>query len=233
MRKNLFALSLAAFSVLLTACSSTEVPVAKKKEMSIVVEDVRTKAVNLLQVRLDALKTGGSISTAAMIGDAVNGPCTLYKKWQDTHAIAVEYKEIGVRKDDLERTINEAVKEAAQNATVAAYGRMKAGKSLSCKGMAETQLELFGDIARLMDQYGQPADTEAFDPEILRVACLREVKPEVQEMLATVKKYNENSDVLGMLENYVETAKVTWHFSPAEIGIPKDVIDRLGLNEDI
>jgi hypothetical protein len=163
-----------------------------------------------------------------MIGDAVNGPCTLYKKWQDTHAVAVEYKELGVRKDDLERAINEAVKEAAQNATVAAYGRMKASKSLSCKGMAETQLELFGDIAKLMDQYGQPADTEAFDPEILRAACLREIKPEVQEILATIKK-NENSDTLGWLSNYVDSVKTTWHFTPEEIGVPKPMIARLDL----
>ncbi len=151
-------LPLAAFSVLMTACSSTPAPVAEKKEMSIVVEDVRTQAANKLEVRLEALKASiksgeGSVSTAAMIGDTISGPCTLYKKWQEVNALALEYMELGVRKDDLARAINEATKEAAQKATGAAYERMKAGKDLSCRGLAKNQLALFSSIAKLMDEY--------------------------------------------------------------------------------
>lgn len=232
MRKNIFALSLAAFSVLLTACSS-EVPVAEKKEMSAVVQDVRADELKKLEVRLESLKGGSSVSTAAMIGDAVDGPCSLYKNWQDTNALVAEYNKIGLSENRLAYAINDAVKQSARKAVTAAYGKMKAGKDFSCRGLGENQLTFFAGIAKLMDQYGGVIGDEVFDPVIVRAACLRAVKPEVQEVLVTVKKYDEGSDVVAALSHYVDTARATWHFTPAEIGIPKDVIERLGLDEDI
>ncbi len=229
MRKMITAISLAAFLVSLTACSSTT-EVSVKGKMSPVVDEAKTQEVNKLRDRFEALTANKStITNAAMLDDTVDGPCTLYYEWQSLNTVKVEYDKLDYGTTDFSAGLNEAVKAAAQKATGAAYERMKSGKTLSCKGLTNDRLTLVSNIAKLMDEYGRPADTEAFDPAILRAACLREIKPEVQKILATIKKYDANSDTLGWLSNYVESVKTTWHFTPEEIGVPKALITRLDL----
>lgn len=220
---------LTAFLVILAACSSTQ-QISNNKKMSAVVDETKTQKVNELRGRFEALTANKStISSAAMLGDTVDGPCTLYYEWQSLNTVKVQYDKLDYGVTDFSAGLNDAVKKAAQKATAAAYEKMKSDKTLSCNGLTNDRLTLFGNIAKLMDEYGRPADTEAFDPAILRAACLREIKPEVQEILAAVKKYDANSDTLGWLANYVESVKTTWHFTPAEIGVPKAMIDRLNL----
>ncbi|MDQ5949263.1 MAG: hypothetical protein QG579_3 [Patescibacteria group bacterium] len=229
MRNKLTIMFLTAFLVVLTACSSTK-QVSDNKKMSPIVDDAKTQKVNELRSRFETLTTNKSmIANAAMLGDTVDGPCTLYYEWQSLNTVKAAYDKLEYGLTDFSANLNEAVKTAAQKATTAAYERMKNGKTLSCKGLTNDRLTLFGNIAKLMDEYGRPADTEAFDPAILRAACLREIKPEVQEILATIKKYDANSDTLGWLANYVESVKTTWHFTPEEIGVPKALITRLDL----
>lgn len=228
MRNKLTITFLAAFLVTLTACSSTQV--SNTKKMTPIVDDAKTQKVNELRSRFEVLTASKSlIANAAMLGDTIDGPCTLYYEWQSLNTVKVAYDKLEYGTTDFSAGLNDAVKTAAQKATTAAYERMKSGKTLSCKGLTNDRLTLFGNIAKLMDEYGRPADTEAFDPAILRAACLREIKPEVQEILATIKKYDANSDTLGWLANYVESVKTTWHFTPEEIGVPKAMIARLDL----
>lgn len=228
MRNKLIPISLAAFLVILTACSSTQV--SSNKKMSPIVDDAKTQKVNELRDRFKVLTANKSrVANAAMLGDTIDGPCSLYYEWQSLNSVKVAYGKLDYGLTDFSAGLNEAVKSAAQKATSAAYERMKSGKTLSCNGLTNDRLTLFGNIAKLMDEYGRPADTEAFDPAIIRAACLREIKPEVQEILAAVKKYDANSDTLGWLANYVDSVKTTWHFTPEEIGVPKALITRLDL----
>lgn len=228
MRNKLITISLAAFLVALTACSSTQV--SNNKKMSPVVDEAKTQKVNELRARFETLTANKSlIANAAMLGDTADGPCTLYYEWQSLNTVKVAYDKLEYGTTDFSALLNDEVKQMAQKVTTAAYDRMKGQKLLGCVKLTNDTLTLFSNIAKLMDEYGRPADTEAFDPAIIRAACLREIKPEVQEILATIKKYDANSDTLGWLSNYVESVKTTWHFTPEEIGVPKSMVDRLNL----
>lgn len=228
MRNKLITLSLAVFLVILTACSSTQ-KVSDNKIASIV-NDVKTQEVNKLRDRFETLKSGKRlVSTAAMLGDTIDGPCTLYHEFDTFRTVKYEYDKLNYGTTDFSALLNDEVKQMAQKVTTAAYDRMKSQKLLGCVKLTNDTLTLFSNIAKLMDEYGRPADTEAFDPTIIRAACLREIKPEVQEILATIKKYDANSDTLGLLSNYVSEVKTTWHFTPEEIGVPKAMITRLDL----
>lgn len=219
---------LTAFIVILTACNPTPTKISNKK-MAPVVDDVKTQRVNELRDRFEALKSGKRlVSTAAMLGDTVDGPCTLYHEYDSVRTVKWEYDKLNYGTTDFSALLNEEVTRMAQKVTTAAYERMKGGKLLGCVKLTNDTLTLFSNIAKLMDEYGRPADTEAFDPAILRAACLREIKPEVQEMLVAVNK-NPNGDMMGWLSNYVNGVKETWHFTPEQIGVPKAMIERLNL----
>lgn len=228
MRKMITAISLTAFLVTLTACSSTQK--VSDNKIAPVVDDAKTQKVNELRDRFENLKSGKRlVSTAAMLGDTIDGPCTLYHEFDTFRTVKYEYDKLNYGRTDFSALLDDEVKQMAQKVTTAAYDRMKSQKLLGCVKLTNDTLTLFSNIAKLMDEYGRPADTEAFDPAIIRAACLREIKPEVQEILATIKKYNENSDTLGLLSNYVSEVKSTWHFTPEEIGVPKAMIARLDL----
>lgn len=227
--RTLTIISLTAFLVISTACSSTPTKVSDNK-IAPVVDDVKTQKVNELRDRFEALKSGKRlVSTAAMLGDTIDGPCTLYHEFDSFRTVKFEYDKLNYGTTDFSALLNDEVKQMAQKVTTAAYERMKGSKLLGCVKLTNDTLTLFSNIAKLMDEYGRPADTEAFDPTIIRAACLREIKPEVQEILATIKKYDANSDTLGLLSNYVSEVKTTWHFTPEEIGVPKAMIARLDL----
>lgn len=219
---------LTAMLAIMTACGTTP----DTATMTSVVDEVKTQKINELQSRFNNLTADHSnsgIATAAMLGDTVDGPCTLYTRWKSLHAVQVDYDNLGYDgTTDFSTSLNEAVRTAAQKATGAAYERMKNGDPLSCKGLESTQFTLFNNLAKLMDEYGRPADTEAFDPAIIRTACLREIQPDVTEILAAIEE-NENSDTLGWLTHYAETVKNTWNFTSEEIGVPKTLIGRLDL----
>ena len=226
--RTLTTISLAAFLVTLTACSSTQK--ISDNKIAPVVDDAKTQKVNELRDRFETLKSGKRlVSTAAMLGDTIDGPCTLYHEFNTFRTVKYEYDKLNYGRTDFSALLDDEVKQMAQKVTTAAYDRMKGGKLLGCVKLTNDTLTLFSNIAKLMDEYGRPADTEAFDPGIVRAACLREIKPEVQEILATIKKYDANSDTLGLLSNYVSEVKTTWHFTPEEIGVPKAMIDRLDL----
>ena len=229
MRNKLTITFLTAFLVISTACSSTPTKVSDNK-MSPIVDDVKTQKVNELRGRFEVLKSGKRlVSTAAMLGDTVDGPCTLYHEYDTFRTVKWEYDKLNYGMTDFSALLNDEVKQMAQKVTAAAYERMKSNKLLGCVKLTNDTLTLFSNITKLMDEYGRPADTEVFDPAIIRAACLREIKPEVQEILATIKKYEANSDTLALLSNYVSEIKTTWHFTPEEIGVPKAMITRLDL----
>ena len=229
--RTLTIISLTAFLVVITTgCSSTPNQQVSDNKIAPIVDEAKTQKFDELRGRFEVLTANKSrIANAAMLGDTVDGPCSLYHEWQSLNMVKVAYDNLEYGTTDFSAGLNEAVKGAAQKATGAAYERMKSNKTLSCNGLTNNRLTLFSNIAKLMDEYGRPADTEAFDPAIIRAACLREIKPEVQEILATIKKYGDGGDTIGWLANYIENVKTTWHFTPEEIGVPKDMIARLDL----
>ena len=225
MRKILLVFMVAAFAIL-TACTiGTRVRISS--------EDAETinKKLEELQNRFNIIKSGNRLVTATMLGDTVDGPCTLYHEFQSLQAIKFEYDrlEFPGKPSRISMVKSDDIKDMAQKVTTAAYERMKKGKLLGCvkltKESTNESLAFFNNITMLMGEYGRPVNSEEFDPVIIRAACLREIKPEVQQILIKIKN-NENDDTLGFLSDYMEGAKA-WHFTPEEIGVPKAMIDRL------
>lgn len=213
--------------VISTACRTRAVQ-NNNTSATAVVEDTKAQRISELGIKFEAIKSGKRlVSTAAMLGDTIDGPCTLYHEFDSLRTAYHEYDKLGGH-PTLSATMKDDVKKMAQKVTTTAYDRMKSGKLLGCVKLTNETLTLFSNIAKLMDEYGRPADTESFDPTILRAACLREIKPEVQEILAIIKKH-DSSDTLGLLSNYISEVKTTWQFTPEEIGVPKSMINRLNL----
>jgi hypothetical protein len=158
-----------------------------------------------------------------------NEHCAAYDRFGEYKRLQTRLTKGGFKNSDLP-ALDEAVRRSGQQAANVGYTVMAAGKSLKCVGEGyPSEAGMVKQIATMADEYGPSPDSKkAFEPPVFRAAYLRIIKPQIQEVLTEFQKRPDSGDLEGSLSMMVADAQ-EWHITPAELGIPANVVKKLNL----